>query len=119
MKIAVIGSRTFNDYQLLHDELETINATAEISLIVSGGAKGADSLAETYAEQYSLETLVFKPQYKGRNDRKAPLIRNKLIVEHCDRLIAFWDGQSNGTMFTVNYAKKLNKPVILIDYSKN
>lgn len=37
--------------------------------------------------------------------------QNKLIVENADFVIAFWDGQSPGTRFTLNYAKSLKKPV--------
>ncbi len=43
MKVAIIGSRGFDDYDLLKSKLaEHIN---EIECIISGGAKGADSLA--------------------------------------------------------------------------
>jgi predicted Rossmann fold nucleotide-binding protein DprA/Smf involved in DNA uptake len=49
--IAVIGSRNFSDYKLLESTLAVL---PEITKIVSGGAKGADSLAEIYAEKYQL-----------------------------------------------------------------
>jgi predicted Rossmann fold nucleotide-binding protein DprA/Smf involved in DNA uptake len=45
MKVAVIGSRSFNDYEKLKDTLSKIS----ISLLVSGGANGADKLGEQYA----------------------------------------------------------------------
>ena len=44
----------------------------------------------------------------------APLERNKLIVEECDCVLAFWDGQSHGTKFTLDYAKEKNKPIKII-----
>jgi hypothetical protein len=44
----------------------------------------------------------------------APLIRNRLIVEECDCLIAFWDGQSRGTKSTLDLAEKLGKPTKII-----
>ena len=42
-------------------------------------------------------------------DKAAPLERNKLIVEECDCVLAFWDGKSRGTKFTLDYAKRLGK----------
>ena len=44
----------------------------------------------------------------------APLERNKLIVDECDCVLAFWDGQSHGTKFTLDYAKEKNKPIKIV-----
>lgn len=41
MKVAVVGSRSFNDYKMLSKELNKY----DITTIVSGGAIGADTLA--------------------------------------------------------------------------
>jgi len=53
MKIGIIGSRTFNDYNQMKNTLDSIE---HIDLIISGGAKGADSFAERYAESKGIET---------------------------------------------------------------
>lgn len=67
MKIAIIGSRTFNDYELLRQSLDefSFEANVDISLIVSGGANGADSLGERYAHENNIETLIFLPDWKN------------------------------------------------------
>lgn len=44
MKLSVIGSRTFENYEMLAAEILKLNLN--ISTIISGGAKGADALAE-------------------------------------------------------------------------
>lgn len=49
MKLAIVGSREFGNYRLLCDEVDKIRAVHTISAIVSGGAKGADTLAKWYA----------------------------------------------------------------------
>lgn len=53
---------------------------------------------------------VYKPQ--------DPLERNKLIVEHCDVLIATpksrQEERRSGTWSTIRYARKLKKPVYII-----
>lgn len=107
MKVAIIGSRGFNDYALLEKVLDQLT----ITLILSGGAKGADLLAENYASSHNIETLIFKPDYKLYN-RSAPLKRNFKIIDACDYVIAFWDGQSRGTKHAIDYALSQNKSII-------
>lgn len=49
------------------------------------------------------------PEYK-RYGRGAPIVRNKMIVDYADRIIAFWNGRSKGTMSVISYANKVGKP---------
>lgn len=42
-------------------------------------------------------------------------IRNAWMVDHCDILIAIWDGSQGGTGNCVNYAKSIGKEIYLID----
>lgn len=55
MKLAVVGSRNFKDYELLKKELDNFH----IDLIISGGASGADKLAEVYAYFKKINTKIF------------------------------------------------------------
>ncbi len=110
MKLAVIGSRGFRDYGLMDNKLKELSP----SLIISGGAKGADSYAEMWARRNLVQTEIYLPDHKKY---KHPYHhRNRLIVEACDELIAFWDGSSTGTKYTIGYARKMNKPVIIVRY---
>lgn len=111
MKVAVVGSRTFNDYYMMMDCLDVL----KIAEIVSGGAKGADSLAERYANERSIPLTVFKPEW-DRYGKGAGFRRNATIVDHADLVVAFWDGSSKGTQHSINYAKARNKEVIIIQY---
>lgn len=114
MKIAVIGSRTFNDAALLENTLLEKLAMSDVTGLVSGGAQGADSLAEAFAAKHRLAIQVFKPDWK-QFGRGAGVIRNKEIIA-ADQVIAFWDGKSKGTLNSINHAKKLGKPLILVEY---
>src|SRR5690606_22296767 len=117
MKIAIIGSRTFLDYELLSDTIK--NYLSENNLIiksvVSGGAKGADTLAEKFALENTIEMIVFKPDWK-RFGKRAGFMRNTLIIENSDVVFAFWDGKSSGTKDSIEKAKSLNKKVIITHY---
>ena len=112
MKIGVVGSRDFDDYKKLEKELNKIEG---ITVIVSGGAKGADTLAREFAEKNDIKLTEFKPDYE-QYGRGAPIRRNKKIVEYSDQIIAFWDGESRGTKNTIDIAEKQDKPVTIIRF---
>ena len=106
MKVAVIGSRSI----LAADIGAYISDGDEI---VSGGAIGIDSCAAEYAKKNGLKLTVFLPQYE-RYGRAAPIMRNKIIVEYADKIVAFWDGKSKGTLSVIKYAEKTGKPCEII-----
>jgi len=115
MKIGVIGSRSFKDYSLLESTLNKVSDRLIISAIISGGAKGADSLAESYANRNGIETIVFKPDWSI--GKSAAAIRNQKIVENSDIIIAFWDGISKGTKMTIDIATSKNVKVLKVIYT--
>ena len=106
MKIAVIGSRNVT----VADIGRYISEGEEI---VSGGAVGVDSCAAEYAKENGLKLTVFLPQYE-RYGRAAPIVRNKEIVDYSDRIVAFWDGSSKGTLSVIKYAEKTGKQCEII-----
>lgn len=115
MKIAIIGSRTLTNYQLIIDTLEPYKN--KITHVVSGGAFGADELGERWAKENGKETLIFFPDW-DKYGKKAGYIRNEDIIKNCDGCIAFWDGESKGTQHSMNLCKKFNKPLKIIQFSK-
>ena len=112
LKIAVVGSRTFTNYELIKKTLDTYKKKEDI-FIISGGARGADSLAQRYAKENGLSILIIYPNYR-KFGKKAPLIRNREIVENCDLVIAFPDKNSRGTWHTIQVARKMGKPVKIV-----
>lgn len=116
--VAVIGSRTFADKAKLFEVLD--KNKAKIKLIVSGGARGADSLAVEWATERGMPYLVFPALWKnpetGEHDRGAGFRRNRYIVQYSDIVMAFWDGKSGGTANSLEIAKQLNKPVRIIPF---
>ena len=106
MKVAVVGSRSI----FATDISMYISDGDEI---VSGGAVGVDSCAAEYAKKNGLKLTVFLPQYE-RYGRASPIVRNKKIVDYADKIIAFWDGKSKGTLSVIKYAEKTGKPCEII-----
>lgn len=112
MKLAIVGSRTFNDYDLFLDFAQKY-FRYEINTIISGGAKGADSLAKRFAKYWGFEYSEFLPNWNELG-KSAGFRRNQQIVDECDVVLAFWDGKSKGTQDTINKAKKAKKPTFII-----
>jgi hypothetical protein len=113
MKLAVIGSRNFNNKQCLFDCLNQFNTQFPITEIISGGAKGADSLGFDWAISNNIPTKIFKPDW-AKYGKGAGFIRNKDIINNSEYVIAFWDGNSKGTKNSIELAKKLNKELKII-----
>ena len=113
MKVAIIGSRGFTDYELVKKTLKPLG----ITLIISGGAAGADTLGEKYAKENGIETLIFKPDWKTYG-KIAGFLRNTDIVEASELVIAFWDGTSKGTKDSIDKANKLDKKVLIVNTNK-
>lgn len=111
MKLAVVGSRNFNDYELLKQTLDQYKGV--VTHIVSGGAKGADTLAEKWASENNVEMLIFLPDWY-RYGKSAGYIRNRDIVSNSDLVIAFWDGTSKGTKHSIDLAESKNKELKVV-----
>ena len=110
MRVAIIGSREIGpfgtDDLIRHIPLNT-------SELVSGGAAGIDAMAEDAARKLGLPMTVFRPDYEA-NGRLAPLIRNSRIVDYADLVLAFWDGHSRGTAYTLRVCVEHGKPFRII-----
>jgi hypothetical protein len=109
-KIAIVGSRTFRNERLLEKTMGDFDP----SMVISGGADGADRMGERWARRHGIETLIFHPDHKRY--RHPYHHRNRLIAEACDILIAFWDGRSSGTRYTIEYARRIGKRVVIVRF---
>lgn len=89
----------------------------KIVLIVSGGAQGADKLAEKFAEDNKIDKLIFKAEWDLYGPR-AGMIRNEDIVKNSDVVIAFWDGKSKGTNNSIGHAKGMDKELHVVIYKE-
>ena len=120
----IVGSRTFQDYDLLKSKLDYLlqNQGNEV-VIVSGGAKGADSLAEKYANEYGFPLKVFPAEWE-KYGKSAGYIRNeemhKYIAKQNKRgIVAFWDGISKGTAHNFKLADKYSNKIKIVMFDNN
>jgi predicted Rossmann fold nucleotide-binding protein DprA/Smf involved in DNA uptake len=109
MKLLVVGSRSIGAFDL------SPYIPKEVVAVISGGANGIDHLAEQYADQHRLSKYIIRPRYE-KYGRAAPIKRNEEMVELADAVLVVWDGHSKGTQYTLQYAKKRNKQVTLVQF---
>ena len=110
-KIAIVGSRHF---PALHLVEMFVGDLPQNSIVISGGAAGVDASAAQAATARNMETMVFNADWE-EHGRKAGPLRNIQIVDACDSAVAFWDGQSRGTLHTIMTALGQGKPVQVLD----
>lgn len=110
----VAGGRDFINYPVIEKVLDSF----EISTILSGKARGADSVGETYAQRKKIPVWEF-PANWNLYKNKAGFLRNKKMAQAGERLIAFWDGRSPGTKNMIFLAKQFKLEVHVFDYEGN
>lgn len=115
MKIVIAGGRDFNDYELLKSSCDLLFKSYEDVEIVSGTARGADSLGEQYANEMGYSIKRFPADW-DKFKKAAGYIRNEQMAEYADCLVAFYDGSSKGTTHMINLAQKHNLIIHIINY---
>lgn len=115
MNLAIVGSRTFSNYELLENEVNKfiVENKFVVDFIISGGAKGADHYGEIYAFRNNIPTKIFLPDW-DKFGKSAGYRRNVEIIDNCNAVIAFWDGVSKGTKHSIDIATDKNKIVKII-----
>ena len=121
--LLIAGSRDYDNYEEFSDILEsTIERIPHDDIeIVSGGARGADRLAERYAEEHGLIMRVFYADWET-DGKRAGILRNikmqNYIKDKPNRAcLCFWDGESRGTQSNFKMATERNTPLYVYNYT--
>lgn len=110
MKLAIVGSVTIGDSRLAAAIIEYVIAKYKPAVVVSGGARGADTLAAKIAKSHGIKVDEKLPAVDNWQYGYKP--RNILIARGCDRLvrIAARAGKTYGSGWTRDYAQSIGKP---------
>lgn len=125
-RFAVIGCRPPKQDSLTYEQdlvtyeaickavVEYVAALPDGSVVVSGGAAGVDSLAVETAKARGLEWKEYLPDYQRHGGKMAPLVRNILIVDDSDEIVAFPAPWSTGTWHAISVAREKGKEVCVM-----
>ncbi len=121
-RVAIVGSR---DYPQPDRVAAYVNQLPMNAVIVSGGAKGVDTVAEQAAKARRMKTVIYPvdktglPPFGTPEGKKAfrdrAYARNADIVNAAERVVAFWHKESGGTANTIQLARQAGKPVLVFD----
>jgi len=110
MIVIIAGSRSFSDYDLLDGVMTMFMASHEIDEIVSGTARGTDTLGAKWGRKNGIPVKEFPADWH-KYGKSAGIIRNKEMGNYADWLIAFWDRKSKGTKHMMEYMYSIGKKV--------
>lgn len=120
--VLIVGSRSFDDFNLLVAKCDKLLANHQEVTVVSGGARGADALAKRYAHLRNFGYVEFRADWE-RIGKSAGYRRNEQMhafisqFEHRG-VIAFWDGGSKGTAHNFGLCERFNNPLRLVRFTK-
>ncbi|URC15152.1 DNA processing protein [Paraglaciecola Antarctic GD virus 1] len=119
MNLIIAGGRDFLDYKLLSDSVTKLidDHYAPFGVtIIAGGALGADTLGEQYADEWDIQKIIKKAQWT-RYGLSAGYRRNVVMASLGSHLIAFWNGHSVGTKHMIDIAKDFGIDVTVVKYT--
>jgi predicted Rossmann-fold nucleotide-binding protein len=113
MKILICGGRDFSDSRRLYSFLDKAHKRYGFTLVIEGGARGADAMGRSWAKSRGIPVQTFPADWSTYGKR-AGFIRNRemLTKGNPDVIIAFPGGI--GTQDMINCGKKSEIPVIEI-----
>lgn len=118
-KVIIAGSRLYTDYKGLKEVCDTlldnVSKTCKI-VIISGTARGADSLGELYAKQKGYEVMRF-PANWDKYGKSAGYKRNVEMSEVANGCIVFLEGESTGSKHMINIAVNKKLPTYQVSYT--
>jgi hypothetical protein len=107
VKIAIVGSPDYSD---LWQVVAYVRRLPSDTTVISGCAKGVETMIAKAARLRGLEFIEYLPNW-DKYGNAAGMFQSEQIVDHCDQLVAFWDGISKDTKESIDQAKAAGKSV--------
>lgn len=112
MKVIICGGRDYSDYETLSVCLDNCYKWWKFTLVITGGARGADQLAHLWAYKKQLPTKVMHADWDTYKKAAGPIRNQQMLNENPDIVIAFKGG--TGTEHMITIARKSGVPVFII-----
>lgn len=111
--VAIVGYRKFTDWALFKNTMEEFIVRYGIpTMVVSGGATGADAMAEKWAKGHAIPIQILRPDWK-KYGKAAGILRNTDIVAACTHVVAFPSQKGKGTQDTIRKAIAARKAIMI------
>lgn len=119
VKLAIVGSSSFDDKERIFKLLDKNRDRIEY-IILGGGGEGADEFARQWAEERGFPCMTLYARLhdeKGEFDKGAVFKRNWAICRAADEVLAFWDGHSKGTAHNFEVCESIKKKITILRFT--
>lgn len=111
MRVLVCGGRDYADNNALRKQLDLQHAAKPISVLIEGGARGADRLAAEWAEDWGVPVMRFPAPWRVAGKAAGPWRNDAMLRFGAPLLVIAFPG-GRGTADMVNKAKRRGIDVI-------
>lgn len=80
--------------------------------VVQGADTMIDIILDSWNKSNKIENVIYQPNYKVYK-KDASIVRDKEMVDFCDVVIAFWNGENDNISSIIDYAKSIGRKVIV------
>jgi len=100
MRVIVCGGRHYSSIAVVFHALDRIHQERPITMLVHGGATGADDLADKWAKARGVPTTVFevpKEEWTRLGKKAGPLRNKRMMASGADLVVAIpgWRGTAD------------------------
>lgn len=112
MRVIVAGGRGFSHIGVLFQKLDELHEQSPITIIIHGGARGADAMAGKWCEdRLGVAPIVFPAKWNTHKIAAGPIRNQQMIDEGMPDLVVLFPG-GNGTRDMERRAKSAGIPTI-------
>ena len=106
MRVLVCGGRAYADRQTLYGALDTLHSQHKFEIVIAGGARGADTLAEEWAKERGVTTKIYQADWAGLGRKAGPIRNQRMLDEGVPQLVVAFPG-GRGTADMTSRARKV------------
>jgi predicted Rossmann-fold nucleotide-binding protein len=108
VKILVCGGRNYRDEERVYDQLDTLQEIGGVSLIIEGGAHGADSLARRWAHDRGIHCVTMLALWDHYGPSAGPKRNAAMLLLQPDLVMAFPGGAGTADMVKKARERKID-----------
>ncbi|WP_430318311.1 DUF2493 domain-containing protein [Pseudomonas nitroreducens] len=108
MNIIVCGGRDYSDREAVFEVLDRIQFKRPITVLIQGGATGADALAKEWAEVRQIHCATVPAMFKAFGAPAGPMRNAAMATLGVTGVVAFPGGRGTASMVSIAKDRGIN-----------
>lgn len=104
LTVVVTGGRDYTDAAMVNKTLDRLHAAHGVTLLVEGGATGADSLARAWAKAHKIPFKTVKADWDKLGPKAGPVRNGQMLERYKPDIVVAFPGNA-GTADCVSQAR--------------